>query len=241
MVSFHRTKKENKKMNEWKSLEVWTATIVLLVITIGTLTWVTNTTPSLMDSITGLVPTTANITQQSQSEMCDFYLQQGWNLVSFHCLSNYPDTTVALAPIEGNYRSVFSYNPTTANDSWSVYNPSLPSYVVQDLATMDRVHGYWIYMGAGQQYTLTGAYVKRDIDLVPGWNLVGYPSKTSDTADNAFASIAGQLTKAYIYNATTDLLQPYYPGDPNASTFNATYPFIGIWINATATTTWVLP
>ncbi len=222
-------------------MEVWATTLILLAITCGSILLIEHTAPGLVPGLTGQVPTTVNVTAQATDQFCNFYLLDGWNLVSFYCLSNYPNTTTAMAPINSSFYAVFAYDPEDGNNSWNVYNPSLPSWVVQDLEQMDRLHGYWIYMNQSATYIYNGTIVRQTIPLVKGWNLAGYPSQTADDAETSFGTINGSYTRVYIYNATTDSIQIFIPGDPANSTFNLTLPNYGYWINTTEDIDWTLP
>jgi hypothetical protein len=81
---------------------------------------------------------------------------------------------------------------------------------------------------AGKVPTLT------HISLKAGWNLVGYPSLTERTRDDALASISGSYNKVEFYNTTTDKEEGLGPSD-------LMYPGYGYWIHATSDCVWDVP
>jgi hypothetical protein len=116
-----------------------------------------------------------------------------------------------------------------------VYKTGLPDYVVSDLRFLTRRAGYITIATAATNKSINGTLAdSTDIGLVPGWNLVGYPSKTVRNASTAFASINGSITTVVAYDAAMQTFITY-PGD-----LNLTVPNRGYWINATAASSWTV-
>ncbi len=71
-------------------------------------------------------------------------LAVGWNLIGWPTTASRPVPT-ALAGIAGKYTVTYTYKAADIADPWKLYAPSAPSYV-NDLATFEAGHGYWIYV-----------------------------------------------------------------------------------------------
>ena len=189
-----------------------------------------NTLPLSFQKITGQVVATVNVTQPRVAN-CTFTLYSGLNLVSFFCIPNEISTSQVLGRISQNIEAVFEYEEDSS-DAWKIYNPNLPSFVIQDLKYMSRTKGYWIDMKDTTNYSFEGALrVPNFINLVPGWNLVGYPSNKTVLVNESFDSITGNFTEVRTYIPSLGSFISYVPGVGGA--LNQTEPYFGYWINAT--------
>ena len=65
-------------------------------------------------------------------------------LVSTSCVPQNTSVDFVLASISGNYSSIHTYNASVELDYWKAYDPSMPSWVVQDLDSISEKKGYWI-------------------------------------------------------------------------------------------------
>ena len=138
-------------MKKYEFHELLAISFIALFLGVFALFIIHESSPDSLARITGYawlnitVPTTVNVSQANIT-VCNFTLSQGWNLVSFFCWYKNMNRTVALEPIDGKYAAVFSYDSSDTADPWKSYNPSLPNWAVQDLNSMSRQKGYWIYM-----------------------------------------------------------------------------------------------
>lgn len=192
--------------------------------------------PASFNTITGDVISTVNITQTVQAD-CNFTFSEGINLVSFFCIPIMVPRDDVLGSLSG-MEYVFEYQEGQS-DPWKAYNPSLPSFVIQDLTHMSRIEGYWIKMSAEQQFFLEGGLrLPTEIPFMTGWNLAGYPKNTIEGVSESFATIEGNYTEARTYIAETGTTIGYVPGVGGA--LNQTEPYRGYWINATVDEEWVV-
>ncbi|MFO7992064.1 MAG: C1 family peptidase [Thermoplasmata archaeon] len=102
----------------------------------------------------------------------------GWNFISTKLIPDNTDIQAILEDnshgINGNFDKVMAYD---SNDGiWRTYVPGRAPHF-NSLHDIDETTGFWIHMTmddrlrvVGQEPTFT------DITLVPGWNMVGYPS-----------------------------------------------------------------
>jgi len=192
--------------------------------------------PKSFQEITGEVVTMVNVTAPPPVN-CNFTLYSGLNLVSFFCIpTSYPRDFVIINI--SNLEAIFEYQKG-ASDLWKSYNPSLPSFVVQDLNFMSRTEGYWIDMSADEDFFLEGGLrLPTSITLMPGWNLPGYPTNEVKAVNDSFSSLEGNYTEARAYNPITDVFISYVPGVGGA--INQTEPYYGYWINTTIDEVWTV-
>jgi len=166
---------------------------------------------------------------------CSFRLHSGWNMVSFYCFGMFVDKNVALYPVSGSYGSVFQYVPSDVNDPWKSYNPYIPGWAVQQLSSMDRVSGYWIYMFNDVDYKYAGVYSDSVISFSNGWNLVGYPLNYSSNISTQLGSTRYIIVK--YYDTVNGTWLTYVNGSPsNTMTKFDTYK--AYWINVNGSSQW---
>ena len=162
---------------------------------------------------------------------CSAFFMDGWNLISIPCLADNTSTESVLYSIEGNYSSIHTYDVNDYSDHWKVYNPDLPSWVVNDLVQINEKQGYWINMKNQSSFYLNGTLIQPDdILLVRGWNLIGYPANDSKEITSALSTISGSYTLIWLYNAT-DNKYYYYNASAGNGTLQEMIPYYGYWIN----------
>jgi hypothetical protein len=224
-------KEKNRKIEELLIL----GTVVLLLLL--TLLVLNKAIPFSFQQITGQVITTVNVTLPIATN-CSFTLYPDLNLVSFFCISTLSPVSDVIGGITPNLEAVYEYQES-GTDAWKIYNPNLPSNVIQDLQYMSRTEGYWIRMRNAQNYSLAGNLrTPNSISLVPGWNLAGYPINRTELVNESFISIEGNFTEARAYDPLTGSFISYLPGV--GGTLNQTEPYKGYWINATVAEVWVV-
>jgi hypothetical protein len=224
-------KEKNRRIEELLVL----GTVVLLLLL--TLMVFNKAIPTSFQEITGNVVTTVNVTLPISAN-CTFTLYPGLNLVSFFCISTLTPVSEVVGGISSNLEAVFEYQEG-GTDAWKIYNPSLPSFVIQDLHYMSRTKGYWLRMRNTQNYSLVGNLrIPNSINIIPGWNLLGYPVNRTKLVNESFISIEGNFTEVRAYNSLTGSFISYVPGVGGA--LNQTEPYKGYWINATVVEVWVV-
>jgi hypothetical protein len=191
-----------------------------------------------LEKITGHTFATVNITSVSYVN-CSFVIPQNDSLFSSYCFGT-QDSVTNFYHNASRLVYIFSYDPESSDDPWKSYNPSLPSWAVQDLAVLSRYRGYWIRMSDNQPFTHTGIIKPENtIVLAAGWNLISYPSNDVMHANSTFAGIAGQYSEVVGYNITEGDFVTFIPGLNNNS-LNYTTPFQGYWINSTRAQTLII-
>jgi len=111
-------------------------------------------------------------------------LQKGWNLISTPLTQCGESIDKVLENITGKWNVVKYYDATDTNDPWKTYRVGAST---NDLTDIDNTMGFWINITEPDVNLTVSGYepVSTNINLYAGWNLVGYPSLTTDTVANA--------------------------------------------------------
>ena len=160
-------------------------------------------------------------------------LAGGWNLISFYCQPATTDIKELLTPIAEKLVSVWAY----INAVWQVYDPANPGF--SDLQTMGAGTGYWMNCSAGVSLTISGTAPGNSVNLVSGWNLVGYNSSTAQAIADALTSISGKVVSVWAH--INGQWKVYDPANPGFSDLTTMEPGYGYWIQTTEACTWTLP
>lgn len=158
-------------------------------------------------------------------------LTEGWNLISTPLIQ--PDESIdkVLENITGKWNVVKYYDTTDADDPWKTYRVGAST---NDLANIDETMGFWINI-TEQNVNLTVSGTEpssTSITLYAGWNLVGYPTQTTETVANALWGTG--CDRVEVFNAT----EPYLIKE-----VEATYvmkPGEGYWVHVPADSTWTV-
>jgi hypothetical protein len=100
--------------------------------------------------------------------------------------------------------------------------------------------GFWIHITEPGDtifyYTVMGPVATPEIELHPGWNLVGYPSLTNKTRDTALNNIifGTDVDAIQTYNAATGTWEVLGPSDE----FELGR---GYWLHSLVEKTWIVP
>ncbi|NOZ80377.1 MAG: hypothetical protein GXP63_01780 [DPANN group archaeon] len=194
------------------------------------------------NKVTGKVATRLFVISSYPLE-CNTTLIQGYNLYELHCIPSNASPSSVFRDYLSNITSIHTYH-AGSDDPWSAYNPRLPSWVVQDLTSLERTQGYWMRMFSNTSVSINGTYsLPVRNDLIPGWNLAGYALQIPKNVTDALSGIDTKFTLILGYNAT-DSMDPWKSYDPSINdSFNDLHrfePHHGYWINMTANGTWYL-
>jgi hypothetical protein len=157
-------------------------------------------------------------------------LNEGWNLISTPLSPREESLIKVLENITGKWDVVKYYDTLDKADPWKTYRPGS---TVNDLTNIDETMGFWIYINQ-PNVTLTVSGVipaSTTIPLYAGWNLVGYPTQTTQTVGNA------------LWGTGADRVEVFDPASPYIKEIGPTYimkPGEGYWIHVPADTIWVI-
>jgi hypothetical protein len=139
----------------------------------------------------------------------DIDLLEGWNLISLPLIQSDTSINNTLGSIFGEYKAVQWYDSGDAGDFWKHYNPQKPMEL-NDVSNLDHTQGILIYITefGGTTLTVFGNELtsQESISIRPGWNLVGYPSKSDKQVSIALNNLDLGTDIDYLgyFDATTD-------------------------------------
>jgi subtilisin family serine protease len=150
------------------------------------------------------------------------HLYQGWNLISTYLVIN-ADLSSILAPIEGLYRSVWTYDA----ESWRRY---IPGNSLSNLDTIEPGKGYWLDVVDEVVLTIAGERITDAVvSLHQGWNLVGCNSPAAQSRVHALSSIV--YASIWTYDSKKEIWLKYVADTPGfLNTLIQLEPGKGYWI-----------
>ncbi len=165
-------------------------------------------------------------------------LSYGWNLVSFQYIVGDSNLETVLTSIYGKYDKVQAYDPADSENPWLHYNSQKPD-PLNDLGHLHNAMGFWIHItdinGADLIVEGSTPASSTSIQLHAGWNLVGYPSETERSRNNALNNL--------VYGNEIDAVQCY---DDQSNSFSEMkvnskmIPGNGYWVHATQDCEWIV-
>jgi hypothetical protein len=131
----------------------------------------------------------------------DISLSAGWNLISLPLIPDNSSIENVLASIMDHVEVVWYYNAATEN--WLVYTPG---EAPDTLLTMEDGKGYWVKMSAPATLTVYGVVIPTPpatpptYSVLPGWNLIGFKSTSSMTANTYLTGVAGKWVSLWTFD-----------------------------------------
>jgi hypothetical protein len=155
-------------------------------------------------------------------------LTAGHNIVSVP-LALYDDSIdVVLQTL--TYEAAWSYDATDPADPWKSYNPSRP---FNDLSKVNRSMALWINVPADSNMVVVGEVPDNTtIQLITGWNFVGFPSLMTRTVSDAMSGVSYDKMEGFDSNPPDNMME-YLPGD-------SMVPGYGYWLTVNAPTNWTV-
>jgi len=171
-------------------------------------------------------PEIKGLEQESTTITFELNLTNGWNLISIPLSPLNNSLNTVFSGINSDFDSILSYG----NGSWKTYSPVFPTF--SDLKTVKPGVGYWIHMTNNAILQINGTHVNNTtISVVPGWNLIGYPSmneRNTTEVLNGLTDADYSLIMAY----TPTGWKTYSPMFPTMSDLTILTPGTGYWFNA---------
>jgi len=157
-------------------------------------------------------------------------LSEGWNLISTPLIQGDESIDKVLENITGKWDVVKYYDTLDKADPWKTYRPGSS---VNDLTSIDNTMGFWINITEPNVNLTVSGYEPDStiISLYAGWNLVGYPTQTTETVGNA------------LWGTGADRVEVFDPVSPYIKEVGSTYimkPGEGYWVHVPADTVWTV-
>ncbi len=163
----------------------------------------------------------------------DIALNPGWNLVSLDRHSENVAIEEILGYIMDEIICVYSFE----NGTWLRFDPANPQS--SELDSMQEGKGYWIETAQAAVLTVFGTKAVGPVDLVEGWNLVGYNGDAEMSVSQALVSVEGCVLSAWTMRKDTWL--SHHPETPGFDSLQSMSPKEGYWIEANQECSWKLP
>ena len=165
-------------------------------------------------------------------------LLEDWNLISFPVQPLDTTPSIVLQSIIGQYDAIYKYDP--GNNLWIFYDPTKP--LLSFLDKLEAKVGYWIKMKIAARLTVEGTLVEEtEVDLVNGWNLVGYCALDPKDIEQCMSSLDGYPDldySVYEYDPENDIWIFYDPNFLIISTLQYMAFGKGYWIKTDQTGIW---
>jgi parallel beta-helix repeat protein len=165
-------------------------------------------------------------------------LKPGWNLISLDLIQISSSLESVLLSIEGKYDAIQWYDVSNYG-IWKHFHKLKPSSF-NKLQEINHSIGFWIHITQPGDtiflYKGIQPSSNQSITLHPGWNMVGYPSLSNRTRDNALNNInyGSDVDSIWTFNAATQAWQEIGPSD----SFELGR---GYWIHSKVTKVWDVP
>jgi hypothetical protein len=172
-------------------------------------------------SVDNLIVTATSVTEPAindtdTSKAFGPNLVTGWNLVCFTGATG-TDTPSSLFPNLSYYTDYYIYYWQAPGGPYHLQGP--------DEVFKDNF-GYWLWVKEDQAYKTTGVEpATRDISMIIGWNLVGFPITNENTTPNNIFTGLTYYTDYYIYHWTAPG-GPYGLQGPDEKFEN----YLGYWV-----------
>ncbi len=196
----------------------------------GPITWSIALLLALGASIFAAQPTTTqNIT-----------LTAGWNLISLQ-VGNAPlpvSTFQTSLSTPAHLIEVWGYNPTSnANvpGQWQSFQPLVPTFP-SDLSTLELGRGYWVNVSQTTTLQLTGIPWNGNLNLLKGWNLVGFPGVSLATDEvqelsAVFGPHADRIPQVWTFDTSLQRFSGYdITAVPQLKDLTRVLPGQGYWV-----------
>jgi hypothetical protein len=162
----------------------------------------------------------------------DNQLQQSWNLISLPLIQSDESIDKVLDNITGKWDYIQAYD--SINGTW-LSNATFKPDQLNDLKLLNHKMAFWINITepGGTILTVSGSIPdSTTISLYAGWNLVGYPTLTTETVANALWGTGADKVEKF------DSLAPY-----RISEVGPTYvmkPGEGYWVHIPMDAVWII-
>lgn len=166
-------------------------------------------------------------------------LKQGCNLISIPLIQGDESIDNVLSSIAGDYYAVQWYDSGDSQDPWKHHHISKPSHL-NDLHKINHNMAFYIYTNQPGDtvfvYNGTTPTQNQKILLHPGWNLVGYPSKSDKLRDVALNNLTfnTHVDSIWTFNAATQKWKEI--GQPDYFEVGS-----GYWIHSKVECKWEVP
>jgi gluconolactonase len=161
-------------------------------------------------------------------------LNTGWNLISLPLKPTNTSIESVSASLGNQFSAIYSFDSRLNR-----YLTYIPGSSANDLHNMDVGNAFWVYMTAAGQLRYQGTDANIAVDMIKGWNMVGYSSTQKRSITDALASINSKYNAVYAFDNSRNNYIAYIPSV--TTELSTMQPGMGYWVHATENATWTLP
>ncbi|MBL9145365.1 MAG: carboxypeptidase regulatory-like domain-containing protein [Verrucomicrobiaceae bacterium] len=174
-------------------------------------------------------------------------LTAGWNLLSVQ-VGNGPipvSTFQSSLSTPGNLIEIWSYTPSgnlAVPGVWQSYQPLVPSFP-SDLAAVVPGKCCWVNLSQDTDFQISGVPWNGTVNLVKGWNLVGFPGVSLDENEvqelsAVFGSSFDRIQQVWTFDTTLQRFRGYdLTAIPAMKDLTGVSPGKGYWVYSISDTT----
>ncbi|HIL55722.1 MAG TPA: DUF5011 domain-containing protein, partial [Verrucomicrobia bacterium] len=141
----------------------------------------------ISDAVGNAATTVSRTVVVEKAETQTLSLKAGWNLVSFYVEPTDMTAATVLAPISSSLLQIKNLT--------SSYDPSIPSFL-NTLSSLSVKDGYWLKVSEDVSLDVEGTVPSgASISVKSGWNLVGYPRSSVESAADELASLGSTVVQ----------------------------------------------
>ena len=159
-------------------------------------------------------------------------LTEGWNLISLPFEQPDESYESVLSSIDGKWDRIMAYDALVSQpwQSTATYKPAS----LNELSELNHKMGFWINITESDvSLTVRGNITSStSITLYAGWNLVSYPTQTTETVANAFFGTGADRVEV------CNMTEPYLIKEVGPT--YVMQPGEGYWVHVPADTIWVV-
>ncbi len=162
-------------------------------------------------------------------------LNTGWNLISTPLEMSKTLIDEVLQTVNETCEIAQYYNAQDDEDPWK-------DSITGDLTDINNTMAFWLYLNSSD-YLITAGRIPNStsINLHSGWNLVGYPSFTNRSLDEALSGIPWGKVQFYDSWDMNDYWKHNYTGKPDQmNDLNEIKTGGGYWLFVSADCTWTV-
>ncbi len=158
-------------------------------------------------------------------------IKKGWNLISVPLQPYETGIMGLLGDAYDKVESIWSYSGSL----WKTHVSGMAE--VSDLNSMSESRGYWIMSREDSiRVKIQGDEKPQSIDLVKGWNLVGYNSLTVKPASEVLFQVLDNVDAVWAYKNGQWVV--YDTKNPDFSDLTFFEPGLGYWLHVNEPCTW---
>ena len=167
--------------------------------------------------------------------------EEGWNLISLSKVPSNLSVASVLGDVSDDIEIVWSYDTSEVNE-WERWKRYTPGGTMQ-FTEFSILNGYWLNAEATIDLEITGTdHTSTDIELLEGWNLVGFPSSLNLTVADSITSISDDIDIIWFYDTNEanewERWKRYTPG--GTMQFTEFEIGNGYWFNTNTNVNWTV-